>query len=94
MTVANLLGALDGPDLLIILLIVLLLFGGTKLPHLARSLGQAKREFHDATSNAAPAGTPGDDAGSTSSVTITRGELDRLRAAANENIQRTDPQSN
>ena len=36
-TVANLLGALDGPDLLIILLIVLLLFGGTKLPQLARS---------------------------------------------------------
>lgn len=68
-TVANLLGALDGPDLLIILLIVLLLFGGTKLPQLARSLGQAKREFHDATT-------------------------DRLRAAAHESAQRTDPQSN
>ena len=94
MTVANLLGALDGPDLLIILLIVLLLFGGTKLPHLARSLGQAKREFHDATTNAAPAGTPGDDAESTSSVTITRGELDRLRTAAHDSARRTDPDSN
>jgi sec-independent protein translocase protein TatA len=50
MTLANLLGALDGPDLLIILVIVLVLFGGAKLPQLARSLGEAKHEFHKATS--------------------------------------------
>ena len=37
---------LEGPDLIIVLLIVLLLFGGSKLPGLARSLGQAQREFH------------------------------------------------
>ena len=46
MTTANLLGALEGPELLIILALVLLLFGGSKLPQLAKSLGQAKREFH------------------------------------------------
>jgi sec-independent protein translocase protein TatA len=35
-----------GPtELLIVLLIVLLLFGGAKLPKLARSLGEASREF-------------------------------------------------
>jgi sec-independent protein translocase protein TatA len=34
-----------GPDLLIILVIVMLLFGGSQLPKLARSLGTAKREF-------------------------------------------------
>ena len=35
-----------GPaELIIILLIVLLVFGGTKLPKLARSLGQAQKEF-------------------------------------------------
>ena len=35
-----------GPaELIIILLIVLLVFGGTKLPKLARSLGSAKSEF-------------------------------------------------
>jgi sec-independent protein translocase protein TatA len=33
-------------ELLIVLAVVLLLFGSTRLPALARSLGQAKREFH------------------------------------------------
>jgi len=37
---------LGPPELLIVLLVVLLLFGGRKLPELARSLGQAKQEFH------------------------------------------------
>jgi sec-independent protein translocase protein TatA len=35
-----------GPmELIIVLLIVLLLFGGAKLPKLARSLGEASKEF-------------------------------------------------
>jgi sec-independent protein translocase protein TatA len=38
--------------LLIVLAIVLVLFGGAKLPQLARSLGEAKREFHNAISAA------------------------------------------
>ena len=38
---------LGGPELLIILVIVLLLFGGAKLPKLARSLGQAQKEFRE-----------------------------------------------
>jgi sec-independent protein translocase protein TatA len=36
---------LGGPELLIILVVILLLFGGSKLPKLARSLGQAQNEF-------------------------------------------------
>lgn len=36
---------LGGPELLIVLALVLLLFGGAKLPKLARSLGQAQKEF-------------------------------------------------
>jgi sec-independent protein translocase protein TatA len=94
MIVANLLGALDGPDLLIILLIVLLLFGGTKLPQLARSLGQAKREFHDAT-EAPPAPAPIEPSSPPDTVTITREEHDRLRAAADEHTATTnDPTQN
>lgn len=35
-----------GPwELLIVLVVILLLFGGTKLPQLARSLGRAQNEF-------------------------------------------------
>ncbi len=36
---------LEGPDLIIVALVVLVLFGGSQLPKLARSLGQAKKEL-------------------------------------------------
>ena len=41
---------LEGPDLLVVLAIVLLLFGAAKVPQLARSLGEAKREFEKGAS--------------------------------------------
>ena len=41
-------GNLGGPDLLIILLIVFVLFGAKKMPDLARSLGQSMNEFRKA----------------------------------------------
>lgn len=37
-----------GPDMLVILLIVLVLFGAKRLPELARGMGQAVKEFHKA----------------------------------------------
>ncbi len=39
------------PELMIILLAILLLFGGNKLPELARGLGKGIREFKDASEN-------------------------------------------
>jgi sec-independent protein translocase protein TatA len=36
---------LGAPELIIILVIVLLVFGSTRLPKLARSLGEASKEF-------------------------------------------------
>ena len=39
--------ALGPPELLILLIIVLVLFGGAKRPKLAHSLGQAQREFRE-----------------------------------------------
>ncbi len=36
---------LGGWELILILIVVLLLFGSTRLPKLARSLGQASKEF-------------------------------------------------
>jgi sec-independent protein translocase protein TatA len=41
-------GNLAGPDLILILLIVLVLFGAKKLPELARGMGQAIKEFQKA----------------------------------------------
>jgi sec-independent protein translocase protein TatA len=42
------LGNFFGPDMLVIFLIVLLLFGAKKLPELARGLGQSLNEFKKA----------------------------------------------
>lgn len=47
-----LLGDIGGPELLLVLFIILLLFGGEKLPQLARGLGKSVREFKKATSEA------------------------------------------
>lgn len=38
-------GSLGSSELIIILIVLLVLFGGAKLPQLARSLGQAQNEF-------------------------------------------------
>ena len=40
---------LGGTELIVILLIVLLLFGGAKLPALAKGLGQSIKEFKKAS---------------------------------------------
>jgi sec-independent protein translocase protein TatA len=47
----TLLGVLGTNEIIIILVIVLLLFGGRKIPELMRGLGKGVREFNDAKSN-------------------------------------------
>ena len=44
---------LGAPELIIILVIVLLVFGSAKLPKLARSMGQAQKEFKTGLSEGA-----------------------------------------
>ena len=44
-------GPLGFNEILIILIIVLLLFGGRKIPELMRGLGKGIREFNDAKNN-------------------------------------------
>jgi len=48
MSMFALLPNLGGPDLIIILLIILVLFGAKKLPELARGMGSAIKEFQKA----------------------------------------------
>ena len=47
----TILANIAGPDLLIILGIIVLLFGSSQLPKLARSLGQASKEFNKGVSD-------------------------------------------
>ena len=42
------LGTLGASELIVIFLVVLLLFGGTKIPELMRGLGKGIREFNNA----------------------------------------------
>jgi sec-independent protein translocase protein TatA len=48
-----------GPELIIILVVVLVLFGGSQLPKLAKNLGKAQKEFKDGMAEAdKPSDTP------------------------------------
>ncbi|MBG16385.1 MAG: twin-arginine translocase TatA/TatE family subunit [Crocinitomicaceae bacterium] len=42
---------IGGPGLILILLIVLLLFGGKKIPELMKGLGKGMKEFKDASND-------------------------------------------
>ncbi len=55
-----LLGFLQGTDLLIVLAIVALMFGGSQLPKLARSLGSASHEFKKAVEEGQAEGAKGE----------------------------------
>jgi sec-independent protein translocase protein TatA len=54
-----------GPELIIILVVVLVLFGGSQLPKLAKNLGKAQKEFKDGM---AEADKPGDTGATPSSA--------------------------
>ena len=47
-TVSRMISFLEGPELIIVLVVVLVLFGGAQLPKLAKNLGQAQKEFKKA----------------------------------------------
>ncbi len=84
--------SIGAPELIIILIVVLLLFGSTRLPKLARSIGQASKEFKEGIReggrdepDAAPRSTDDEQ------VTMTRAELDRLLAEREAAARRDDP---
>ncbi|MBN2639185.1 MAG: twin-arginine translocase TatA/TatE family subunit [Bacteroidales bacterium] len=44
-------GIIGTPELLLILAAIILLFGGKKIPELAKGLGKGMKEFKEATTN-------------------------------------------
>ncbi len=56
-----------GPELIIILVVVLVLFGGSQLPKLAKNLGKAQKEFKDGMGEATA--TPADQSAAQPSAT-------------------------
>jgi sec-independent protein translocase protein TatA len=77
-----------GPaELIIVLIIALLMFGSSKLPKLARSMGEAQREFKkglrgSATDEPAALTPPPDE-----TVTMTRAELDAMLAEREKSVR-------
>lgn len=72
---------INDTGMLVVLVGIVLLFGASRIPKLARNLGEASKEFKNAQDEpvaAAPAVGP---APATETVTISRDQLDHLLAA-------------
>lgn len=83
-------------ELIIVLAVVLLLFGSTRLPKLARSMGEASKEFkkgvsdRDRDEDKAPAAIA-DQRDANEKVTLTKAELDALLAEREAQGRRDAP---
>ncbi len=51
-------GLFDGPEVIVVLVVILVLFGGSQIPKLARNLGQAQKEFKKGLSEGQKDGEP------------------------------------
>jgi sec-independent protein translocase protein TatA len=79
-------GGIGAPELIIFLLVILLLFGSTKLPKLAKSLGEAQKEFKKGIAEAEEP-----KALSEEKVTMTKAELDAMLAERDAQARRDAP---
>lgn len=74
-------GNLGFPEIVLILLVVLLLFGAKRIPEIAGSMGKGIREFkrsiNDATREVTDAGTPSDRVGPPTEERTTRSDAER-----------------
>ncbi len=55
----------SGPEWIIVLVVVLVIFGGSQLPKLARNLGKAQKEFKEGLAEGAADAKPATEAAAT-----------------------------
>src|SRR5690349_6649976 len=97
----NTLAFLEGPDLIIVAFVVVLIFDSSRLPKLARSLGEAQRELQKAMrehDEPAPAAVPADvaetpdadepAAATPATVTLSQDDLDAMLKAREDDVRR------
>ena len=53
-------GLFDGPEVIVVLVVILVLFGGSQIPKLARNLGQAQKDLKKGLNEGAAADSSGD----------------------------------
>jgi sec-independent protein translocase protein TatA len=85
--------SIGAPELIILLLVVLLLFGSTRLPKLARSMGEASREFKKGVTEREQmdaADQPGIKAAD-EKVTMSKAELEALLAEREAQARKDAP---
>jgi sec-independent protein translocase protein TatA len=85
-------GGIGAPELIILLVVILLLFGSTKLPKLAKSLGEAQKEFKKGVAdveNPPPARPENPD----DTVTMSKAEYEALRAEREAHARKEAPPS-
>ncbi len=87
-----------GPvELIVLLLVVLLLFGSTRLPKLARSMGEASREFKKGISDREKEQAEAEEAAARAAaeekVTLSRAELDAMLAEREAKARKDAPPS-
>ena len=80
-------GGIGAPELIIFLLVILLLFGSTKLPKLAKSLGEAQKEFKKGIAEAEDPPK----ALAEEKVTLTKAELDAMLAEREAQARKDAP---
>ena len=80
--------SIGAPELIILLVVVLLLFGSTRLPKLARSMGEASREFKRGVNETAQDSEPLD---RDEKVSMTKAELDAMLSEREARARREAP---
>lgn len=62
-------GGLGAPEIILIIIAILILFGGRKIPELMKGLGKGMKEFKDAQNGESNGGTTSNTSGPTTNTT-------------------------